>query len=179
MNETISYADDRAAYNRQKYHEYKMRNMRFLSEGADPKCRKCGADESLEFDHIDPADKSFNVNGMKSLRNPIYVNELLKCQILCKSCHEEKTALENAGFTHGTIYGFMRAKCTCAECSARKRQWSDEKNAKRRMGDGKGAYGRPSDHGEVLHYRRGCRCDECRAANAAHAKHLRGKKAST
>lgn len=37
---------------------------------------------------------------------------------------------------------------------------------------------RPSTHGEYLHYTRGCRCDECKAGNAAYVRELRARKAA-
>jgi hypothetical protein len=39
-----------------------------------------------------------------------------------------------APFTHGTLYGWMRKKCDCADCYAAKRAWHDERNARRRSG---------------------------------------------
>lgn len=130
-----SYLEDIRAYNREKYHEYRQRNLRYVSGGTEPKCATCGAVEELEFDHIDPEKKSFSVSGMKSLRNPEFRAELDKCQVLCRACHEEKTRQEHLaeGFTHGTIYGFMKRKCECADCSQKKREWHDARNAKRRV----------------------------------------------
>lgn len=33
---------------------------------------------------------------------------------------------------HGTMYGWMKRKCTCDICETAKRKWYDERNAKRR-----------------------------------------------
>lgn len=35
------------------------------------------------------------------------------------------------GWKHGTIYGWMKKKCDCGECTIAKRCWYDERNAKR------------------------------------------------
>lgn len=125
----VNYGKD---YHNAKYQEYRRRNMLFLTGGQEPFCVKCGSTEKLEFDHIDPEGKSFSINRRVSLKTKEMRSELLKCQILCQKCHEEKTAKENSGFTHGTIYGFMKAKCDCAECNFKKRQWHDARNARRR-----------------------------------------------
>ena len=182
---TVSYTDDRLEYDRQKYYEYRWRNMLYVTGGATPECVKCGSKDNLEFDHIDPEKKSFDVCTRKSLKNPEYRAELEKCQLLCRECHEDKTSVENTGFTHGTMTGFQKAKCECDECEKAKAAYYVVRNAKRRSEYGaesrgvRGTYGRPSTHGERLHYTRGCRCDECRDANAAHARMLKERKALT
>lgn len=38
------------------------------------------------------------------------------------------------GFTHGTVYGWMKKKCQCGLCQKHKASWSDTRNAKRRAG---------------------------------------------
>lgn len=92
---------DRLAFERkQKYHtEWKPRlrrrnywiNKYKVSNG----CLHCGYNLSpyaLDFDHIDPIIKKFNVsqrlcNGtLRSL-----FREIRKCQILCANCHRIKT----------------------------------------------------------------------------------------
>ena len=58
-------------------------------------CAFCGYREhsiALQFDHIDPKEKSFNISqsykakGMKALKK-----EIKKCQVLCANCHAVKT----------------------------------------------------------------------------------------
>lgn len=51
------------------------------------------------------------------------------------------------GWTHGTIYGWMRKKCKCDVCLEAKRAWSNERNEKRRKpksDGGRGPYKRRS-----------------------------------
>lgn len=101
-----------------------------------------------------------------------FEREVQKCQLLCTSCHSEKTKadlLEMRGpFTHGTIYGWMKMKCKCDTSSAAKRVHNDARNEKRRKStdSAKGPYSQPADHGTKRRYSRGCKCDLCRAANA-------------
>jgi len=60
------------------------------------KCVKCGATEDLHFDHIDFATKVAAVgelatsNGFKRC-----YEEALKCQIICKPCHIQKSKENN------------------------------------------------------------------------------------
>lgn len=185
----VSCVTDWNEYHRRLYHVHRRRQMLYVTKGADPQCAYCGSVDDLEFDHIDPSQKSFNVGTRNSLNDPVVRAEFDKCQLLCRSCHEDKTASENTGFAHGSTTGFMRKKCECPECSEARRRWNDRRNAKRRAdtvarmesGNGtadnvRGPYNRPSTHGDVLHYRRGCRCDLCREAKTKHERERRQAK---
>lgn len=94
-------------------------------------CVECGEADFLEFDHIDPNDKSFDIKANVTLSNSEVYEELKKCQLLCKTCHQQKTAKENSGFTHGTTHGWMKAKCPCFDCIQKKYSDYDKKNSKR------------------------------------------------
>src|SRR5690606_35990877 len=123
-----------------EYHRnyYQRRRRQPMLDYLGGKCVVCGTTEGLHFDHIDPAKKAFDIKGNLTLSNPEVRAELDKCQLLCKTHHEEKTARENSGFTHGTIYAWMRKKCECPDCAKAKRVWYDERNAKRRKPGGYG-----------------------------------------
>lgn len=59
------------------------------------KCAKCGSTEKLEFDHIDPKTKLFGIKY--ATRNwEIVLEELKKCQLLCRMHHEEKSKIDLA-----------------------------------------------------------------------------------
>ena len=66
-----------------------------LIEKMGGKCVECGCKEALEFDHIDPSTKSFNISGGYTKPKEVLQEELLKCQLLCVSCHKEKTRNHN------------------------------------------------------------------------------------
>jgi hypothetical protein len=143
-------------------------------------CVKCGSSKSLQFDHIDQAQKSFEISQLIAKdRWPQLFTELDKCQVLCEQCHKLKTAAEASarklaeGFTHGTSYAYGKRKCQCDICLAAKRNDYEERNASRRGGDARGPYNLPADHGTIKKYSRGCRCLECRAAHAAHVNSFR------
>ena len=53
-------------------------------------CARCGANENLEVDHIDPLTKvSHNVWTWAEEKR---LEELAKCQVLCHNCHVEKSS---------------------------------------------------------------------------------------
>ncbi len=80
------------------------------------KCVKCGSIKNLEFDHINPKDKLYNID--KILSNlELLIIELVKCQLLCFDCHVEKSTLEKAiNITKGCKNSIHTCKChTCKE----------------------------------------------------------------
>lgn len=135
--------------------KYQAQRASFI-ERLGGKCVHCSSITCLEFDHIDPEQKSFDVGalfGKKKL--PAVYAELDKCQLLCHDCHSAKTSAYNTermkkhyqaingedGFRHGTVYSFMRIKCSCLECEAFKRQWNTDRNERRRgTADIRGTY---------------------------------------
>ena len=176
---------DFTAYHREYYYTRREKMIAYLGG----KCARCVTDESLEFDHIEPELKSFDISANLTISNPAVRDELDKCQLLCTSCHRAKTAAENSGWRHGTVYGWMKKKCFCDECDhARQSFYSERKKKRRAATEGailrgedprqvvKGEYGRPSKCGEKLHYTRGCRCADCRAANAASERERKARK---
>ena len=57
------------------------------------KCQRCGYDrclEALEFHHLDPTQKDFNISSKGYTRSWKRVQEELeKCVMLCANCHRE------------------------------------------------------------------------------------------
>ena len=181
---THSNAGTMTAYHRAYYQDVRRPSILEYVGGTDPRCAQCGSREGLETDHVDPDQKSFNISRNMTVNNPLVQAELDKCQLLCSECHlaksmDEKRARDIArngpdGFRHGSMYGWMKAKCSCSTCGQAKREWNDARNDTRRRAstNPRGRYGRESRHGERLHYKRGCRCDECKAASAAYSRRL-------
>lgn len=105
--------DEHSAEMRQWY-ERRMAKARDLLGG---KCERCGAKDSLEFDHVDPNTKSFTITGAFSLAWSRIVKELKKCQLLCRPCHEQKTHGDAwAARKHGDLNMYCRFKCRCEIC---------------------------------------------------------------
>lgn len=87
------------------------------------RCTKCGTENDLEFDHIDPEAKIKSIASSLTDSWEKFVTEVEKCQLLCQSCHREKTAsqLMSRSAAHGfeTMY---RRGCRCEECVTKQKE---------------------------------------------------------
>ena len=127
----MSYdAQKKAEYDRRDYSKRRRAAMDVLGG---PVCAKCGAEEDLEFDHIDPSQKAGPINVKKSLRNAGHLAELQKCQILCHSCHVEKTRADGSiekswtnkpRINHGTVWTYIKHGCRCDDCRSAKARYA-------------------------------------------------------
>lgn len=91
---------------------------------SDKNCIQCGSVENLELDHIDPRTKvSHSIWSWSESRR---LAEIAKCQVLCQTCHKQKTRDQypiTNGFAvhqHGTINMYESQKCKCEPCRAAK-----------------------------------------------------------
>ena len=112
-------ADNRSYTSRRAYLIAAVRKRRKMIrrmsvEYKDGKCEQCGYDrciEALEFHHLDPSKKDFNVSHRGYTRSWKRVMlELDKCVMLCANCHREihaKVAASdsNAGVKSGLSQG--------------------------------------------------------------------------
>ena len=122
---------DQAAYNEymrvyvgKRYH----RRRKEAIEKLGGKCAKCGSTEDLEFDHIDRTTKTADIAKLWTYKEHLFWEEVEKCQILCKTCHQDKS-IEDLGFTkakgnHGTISSIRY--CKCELCKNAKREYMKE-----------------------------------------------------
>jgi hypothetical protein len=85
------------------------------------KCEQCGSVENLEVDHRDRASKSHRVGGLIKGRLELLLAEAVKCQLLCDTCHNNKSR-EESGVEHG---GGKSGKknCPCEPCRTRKAEY--------------------------------------------------------
>ena len=94
----ISQTNTRAAVRKGKLRKYIEDNM-------DLRCVKCGYDKlpALDFDHLDPATKEYNVSQLISSGCSLerLMNEIAKCRILCSNCHRLSTAKLQGWYTDG------------------------------------------------------------------------------
>ena len=79
------------------------------------RCARCGSEDGLEIDHIDPASKvDHKVWSWSPARRKA---ELEKCQVLCRGCHHLKTH----PCPHGR-HRYERWGCRCYVCVEAKRE---------------------------------------------------------
>ena len=78
------HSEETKDYLKKRYYE----TLSECKEKLGGKCVKCGATERLEFDHIDPKNKSFEITrGLLMGDREKFQEELDKCQLLCYDCH--------------------------------------------------------------------------------------------
>ena len=75
-------------YNSGALENYIESNQLFI-ESLKTECCKCGEDRPwvIQFHHVIPEDKSFNISGTRS-KSSIW-KEVSKCVCLCSNCHDE------------------------------------------------------------------------------------------
>lgn len=67
-------------------------------------CVQCNEADTtlLEFDHIDPSTKLFVIGRrLSAISEKRLQVELNKCQLLCKSCHFEKSKIDFSNYIKG------------------------------------------------------------------------------
>lgn len=170
--------EDNKRYLRERYAQQRSDMYAYLG-GV---CVVCGSTEQLEIDHVNWREKSFPVGQLWPVKKlPEVYRELDKCQLLCKDHHLEKSSVDQreiaaemrSPFKHGTTYSFMKAKCTCDECKVARDEFNRGRREARAANAKREPYGRPAAHGDILQYRRGCKCTLCRKANADYARSLK------
>ena len=120
------------AYMREYMAEYARKRKAEGLELLGGTCVDCGSqDESiLEFDHVDPAQKSFTITCRPGASREKFLAELAKCVLRCKPCHKERTRQQQS-VGHGEGVSGKR-NCRCPPCRQRKAEWSKNYNAVRR-----------------------------------------------
>lgn len=120
-------------YMRTRYRERMQRAVGFLGK----KCVRCGSEDSLEFDHILPSSKFKNVSRMWSYSNVRFWEEINKCQLLCRACHEKKSLIDlnfnDSKNSHGTLSTYKTYKCRCILCKKANSIYSKEYKRKRKQ----------------------------------------------
>ena len=79
-------------YMKSRYHRRREEAFELLGG----KCQSCSTEDNLCIDHIDPHTKSFPISKMWSVAYSRFLEELKKCQLLCKRCHREKTKVDGS-----------------------------------------------------------------------------------
>lgn len=84
-------------YMKAKY--FRRRNAAIEQLGG--KCIDCGATNDLEFDHVDPKNKTYNIAQIFSSHSEEKLQkEIQKCVLRCVACHAHITALQKLQSTN-------------------------------------------------------------------------------
>lgn len=159
----------------ERYHKQRKEAIEYLGS----KCSKCGSVYELEIDHINWKDKTLCPGKDWGYTEAWWKEIKDRCQLLCRDCHKEKTKkdlsernMKDRSLCHGTLSQYMRYKCRCDKCKEVYSKWRRESRQTQNSYI-KGPYSKNPKHGTTAKYSKGCRCDQCRAANAAKARRLR------
>ena len=79
-------------------------------------CLYCEAVEYLELHHMDPSLKV--THRIWSMSEANRSKELLKCIVLCKTCHQSETNKQRASRQPCGTRAKYKAGCKCSECRA-------------------------------------------------------------
>jgi hypothetical protein len=135
----VRYADgvprDKDAYNAYmreymlaRYHKRRAEAVVLLGG----KCVDCDSTSDLEFDHVDPEDKSFDIAKIWSYTEARFLAELSKCQLRCYGCHKARTSRQRSVEHGGGLTG--KHRCRCDLCRARKGEYDRNYHKSRRRG---------------------------------------------
>jgi len=115
-----------------QYHQRRMYYIFLMGNH----CWKCGSQDGLEFDHIDPSTKVETISIMLANSYPLELLhlELKKCQLLCAKCHLVKTReVDGLKADHGKYSMYRHHGCRCDLCKQANRQQHKEWRDKRRL----------------------------------------------
>lgn len=90
------YKNNKAAVLARHLETKQAKRMLLLDHLLRHPCIECGEDDPvvLDFDHRDPAEKSFSVaNGISARKSEAaLIAEIAKCDVRCANCHRRRTA---------------------------------------------------------------------------------------
>ena len=75
-------------YMKRRWEERRALAVEFLGG----KCSVCETEENLQFDHINPEEKTMTIAKASSRSEEFFWAEVRKCQLLCEPHHKIKTA---------------------------------------------------------------------------------------
>jgi hypothetical protein len=171
-------------YNTMRKAIIRARRRKILIAALDGVCARpgCGSTEDLEFDHIDRSTKSFTISDGLDRPWIELIDEIMKCQLLCRPHHTEKSIEYGDIRTvdHGAGKSGKR-NCSCAACKVRKREYMRTFMQGKRVRKNNKPYPGPGRYGTVEHGggktgKYGCKCDPCKARKAEYARNLRTRK---
>jgi hypothetical protein len=119
-------------YIKERYHRRRKAAIRKLGG----KCVRCGSKKQLEFDHKARTSKIADIARIWSYSDRRFWEEVAKCQLLCRPCHQDKSIVDlgftKAKGTHGTISSYRY--CRCDLCKKAHNGYVNEWKRKRKLG---------------------------------------------
>ncbi len=131
MRDKQTYNNYQKRYQLERYHRRRQTAIVYLGG----KCSICGSTDKLEIDHKNPSLKTLDLGRLWSVSEKRYLEELPKCQLLCKDHHIQKSQIEDAvrrPVTHGKYWAAYKHKCKCDECLVFIVHYNKERQEKRK-----------------------------------------------
>ena len=123
----------RREYDLARYHSRREKFVALLGG----KCSDCDCSVDLEFDHVDPKTKLFNIGAIILHGDGKVLAELAKCVLRCKPCHKLKSDAEQSVNHGGGLTGVKN--CRCELCGSLKNEYNKllrrRLRAERKLGD--------------------------------------------
>lgn len=108
-------------YQRKRCHE----RLALARKRLGGRCVRCGSTENLDFDHIVPGSRVRKISEATNWSLARFLAEVDKCQLLCRTCHQEKSGEtgEDGSVEHG---GGKKGKrnCPCTLCKTKRREYN-------------------------------------------------------
>lgn len=92
----------------------------------------CGGVDWLQFDHVNPKWKRYNISSVPAAAEHRFWTEIMACQLLCGPCHRAKTSAEQSVPHGGGKTG--KKNCYCELCAPLKRAWQKERRSRNKAG---------------------------------------------
>lgn len=97
---------DAASYKRKARRATRIKALEYIAEKG---CCECGTHDPrvLEFDHINPAEKEFEMSKLfadgYSWASERLRAEIRKCRVICANCHRKHTIIQQEYYAHGDV----------------------------------------------------------------------------
>lgn len=85
---------------------HRQKRLKLMLELKSVPCTDCGdtyPPYCMDFDHRDPAQKSFVISSQQTCSEKLFLAEVAKCDIICANCHRIRTHKD-------TAYDFVSAE---------------------------------------------------------------------
>lgn len=130
MRDKNQYNEYQRQYQLARYHRRRATAIVYLGGF----CCICKSTDNLEIDHKNYEEKSFSISKLWSCSEQKFLSELVKCQLLCRKHHSQKTLIEDKErrpITHGKYWAAYKHKCDCDQCSQYKLEHAAARRIKR------------------------------------------------
>lgn len=96
-------------YMLRRYHNRRNNAIKYLGG----QCVYCSTSQNLQFHHINPNKKLFDISVGWNCKESKFWDEIKKCELRCEFCHNDKHKVIHE---HGTPHKYWQG-CRCNSCT--------------------------------------------------------------